>query len=322
MRDGRRAVSCRMIVVVGSLNMDVVVRVKEYPKPGETILGSDYETTPGGKGANQAVAAARMGAEVRMIGKVGRDDYGRQLVDALAADGVATDRVVASDAPTGAAFISVLDSGENTIIVSSGANFRLEPDDLSASDFEGCKVLLLQLEVPLPTMRRAAELATAAGAYVILNAAPAMSLTKDDLANVDLLVVNELEAHALCGVLPNSEEEAFRAMDLLRALGADSVLLTMGARGAVWLRDGQRGSTAAYAIEPVDTTGAGDSFIGALGAALADGLDWEVALSRASATGALTATREGAQRSMPRKADVEAFMAESGHRREAPENER
>jgi ribokinase len=314
------------IVVVGSLNMDLVVSVPRFPVAGETLLGGDYARHPGGKGANQAVAAARAGGDVAMIGRVGADAFGEALIGGLATDGVATEAVVAlADAPTGVAFISVDPNAQNTIIVAPGANARLAPDDLEPARFAGARVVLLQLEVPLATTLRAAELGRAAGARVVLNLAPAQPLTAAQLAHVDLLLVNETEAAILTGI---AAEEVARAPERAAAALADLVpaaVLTLGAAGAAWAEAGagaadtsadDRGSGAGdatglvpgFAVDAVDTTAAGDAFAGALAVRLARGAPLAEAVRHANAAGALAATRPGAQPSLPNAAELDAFL--------------
>ena len=225
------------IVVVGSLNMDLVVRTPRLPRPGETIIGGEaFQTLPGGKGANQAVAAARLGAQVTMVGCVGEDDFGRALLANLEAEGV-DHRFVRRDeeAATGVAFIVVDDEGQNSIVVASGANHRLTPADVEAAGelFAGAEMLLLQLESPLAVVQRAAEVARAHGVTVILNPAPAQPLPPELLALVDVLVPNESETALLSGQPVGEEEEAAAAAGALRRQGVETVILTLGARGAL-----------------------------------------------------------------------------------------
>ena len=301
-----------MIVVVGSLNADLVVPVDRFPQPGETLLGGDHARHPGGKGANQAVAAARAGARVRMIGRVGDDALGAWLRDGLASDGIETDTVVRlAGVPTGAAFISVGPGGQNVIIVSPGANARLRPEDLRAEAFDGASVLLLQLEVPLDTTLAAAALARRAGARVVLNLAPATHLDAGALRDVDVLVVNEHEAALLASsdadAVATAPEGAARSLTEL----VPTVVITLGAAGAVWAeRDGPTGHVPGFAVRAVDTTAAGDAFVGALGAALDAGADLREALRRANAAGALAVQAHGAQPSLPSAEAIDAFLRE------------
>lgn len=309
------------IVVVGSINMDLVVRVKRHPEPGETLLGSDYETHHGGKGANQAVAAARMlarnpqakgstssqGLGVRMIGRVGQDAFGQQLRSALKHEGINVHATLPIAAPTGVAFIAVNEEGQNTIIVSPGANHRLRPENLSPAEFEGARVVVLQLEIPLETVRRAAELGRQAGAKVILNAAPVQKLPDRLLEHIDILVVNESEALGLSGVLPDSPEMALEVAGVL-AEKVPTVIITLGEQGAVWVSPEGRGHQSALEIEVADTTGAGDAFIGALATAICEGKTMPHAVQRGCVAGALAATKTGAQSSLPWREDVNARL--------------
>lgn len=312
------------IVVVGSLNMDLVVKVKRHPIPGETLLGSDYETHHGGKGANQAVAAARMSrrtlltakgattaaaqsAGVRMIGRVGQDEFGNQLRNALKREGINVNATIPIAAPTGVAFIAVNEKGQNTIIVSPGANHRLRPENLSPAEFEGAQVVVVQLEIPLDTVRRAAELGRKAGARVVLNAAPVQKLPDRLLEYIDILVVNESEAFGLTGVLPDSPEMALEVAGVL-AEKVPTVIITLGEQGAVWVSPEGRGHQPALEIEVVDTTGAGDAFIGALATAICEGKAMPHAVQRGCVAGALAATKTGAQSSLPWREDVNARL--------------
>ncbi|GIW25362.1 MAG: ribokinase [Meiothermus sp.] len=301
--------------------MDLVVRVKRHPLPGETLLGSDYETHYGGKGANQAVAAARMlkrttskasaaptqGIGVRMIGRVGQDEFGSQLRNALKREGINVNATIPIAAPTGVAFIAVNDEGQNTIIVSPGANHRLRPENLSPAEFEGAKVVVLQLEIPLETVRRAAELGRQAGARVILNAAPAQKLPDKVLEYVDILVVNASEALGLTGVLPDSPE---MALEVAQVLGAKvpTVIITLGEQGAVWVAPEGSGYQPVPKVEALDTTGAGDAFIGALATAICEGQALPQAVQLGCVAGALAVTKVGAQSSLPWREDVSARL--------------
>ncbi|GEM90638.1 ribokinase [Oceanithermus desulfurans] len=297
------------VLVVGSLNMDLVVAVERHPKPGETVIGGDLQRFPGGKGANQAVAAARLGARVRMVGRVGADAYGAELKRGLEAEGIETAEVAEIEAPTGVALISVSADGQNAIVVSPGANARLRPEDLNPERFAEAAVVVLQLETPLETVRRAAELGRAAGARVLLNAAPAQELPAELLAAVDVLVVNEFEAARVAGAPePETPEEALAlARELARRVPL--AVVTLGARGLVWAGTEGEGALPAFKVKPVDTTAAGDAFVGGLAAALAAGEPLEAALRFASAAGALAATRPGAQPSLPTADEVAGLLS-------------
>jgi ribokinase len=285
------------------------VAVARFPAPGETVLGGDVARHPGGKGANQAVAAARAGARVAMVGRVGRDGFGEELLLALAGDGVDASRVLPlDDVATGMAFIEVGPGGQNRIVVASGANARLDPDALERGAFAGARVVVLQLEVPLPTGRRAARLGREAGARVVLNLAPAERLSADDLADVDVLVVNESEAALLTGLV---EEDVAASPDGALALLARLVpatVVTLGAAGAAWHDGDAVGRVAGIDVTPVDTTAAGDAFVGALAARLAEGATLAEAVAFGNAAGALAVTGRGAQPSLPTRRAIERLL--------------
>ncbi|HYN89126.1 MAG TPA: ribokinase [Ardenticatenaceae bacterium] len=298
------------IVVVGSLNIDLVVRTARLPRPGETVRGDQFYTAPGGKGANQAVAAARMAGpdlDVIMIGRVGQDEFGRVLRQSLAEAGAVVDHVEAVAGPSGNAMISVEASGQNCIIITAGANGRLTVEDMNrvASTLRGADTLLLQLEVPLPVVERAAELAASGGARVVLNPAPAPdgALPRTLLQHVAILVPNETEAEALTGT---TDQHA--AAETLRSWGVQTVIITLGERGALVATPAGSEIIQAFDVTAVDTTAAGDAFLGALAVALAEGKDLFHALRFASAAGALTCTIPGAQPALPWRSTVDSFL--------------
>jgi ribokinase len=291
----------KSIVVVGSLNIDLVVRTAQLPTPGQTVRGQEFNTYPGGKGANQAVAAARLadeGVTVHMVGRVGEDEFGDPLLKSLGESGVNTDQVKKVPGPTGNAMIAVEDSGENFIIISAGANGELEAGDMDdvAPLLRQADVLLLQLEVPLPVIERAATIASEAGALVILNPAPAPEkpLPASLLKHVSILVPNETEAMALA-----NEDDPAVATEKLFDLGVPALVLTQGAEGALVVGSSCVQAVPAFPITPVDTTAAGDAFVGALAVALIDGQPLPDAVRFAAASGALAATKPGAQPSLP-----------------------
>ncbi|RFS82612.1 ribokinase [Actinomadura spongiicola] len=295
------------VVVVGSVNADLVVGVDRRPAPGETVLGSDLATHPGGKGANQAVAAARLGARAALVGRIGDDGHGALLRGALAADGVGLDRLATTPGvPTGVAMITVGPDGDNSIVVSPGANARLDPADVArARDvIAGASVVSLQLEVPLPAVEAAARIAAEAGGRVVLNLSPPAAVPDELLALCDPLVVNEHEAAFLLGAGARAEDPAAMAAALARS-GPRSVVVTCGADGAV-VADGAgpegAGGTVRIAsptVEPVDTTGAGDAFTAALCLRLARGDSPPDAARLAVRAGAAAVRRPGAQSSFP-----------------------
>ena len=294
------------IVVVGSLNMDLVVRSPRHPQPGETLLGSEFHTFPGGKGANQAVAAARLGGQVKMIGRVGADAFGSSLIQTLAQDGVDTSQVRQLGGATGVALITVDDAGQNTIVVVPGANGELSPLDLSSAEstFEGASVVVMQLEVPLLTVTCAVDLAHRHGARVVLNPAPAQPLGTTLLKQVDVLIPNQPEAALLTGVAFASD-----AAKRLLASGVRSVIVTLGEDGVLIAEGKTETHLTAHRVTVVDTTAAGDAFVGAFAVALSEGRSTSDAAAWGNAAGALAVTRAGAQPSLPTRAEWEQFLA-------------
>ena len=301
------------ITVVGSLNMDFVVQVAALPRPGETVKGSAFATIPGGKGANQAVAAGRLGGRVRMVGRVGDDVFGRQLVESLARAGVDTTAVEATaGTPTGVALIPVESGGQNQIVVAPGANGSLTPDDV-ARGLRGLAggLLLLQLESPLEAVARAAHIGHEAGASVVLDPAPARELHPSLLAEVSCLTPNESEATALLGRRQDalSLAEAPEVARALRARGPRIVILKLGAQGA-YVDEGSGGRHfPAPRVDAVDATAAGDTFNGALAVALAEGRSLHEAVAFANVAAAISVTRKGAQASIPTRTEVDAKLA-------------
>lgn len=288
------------VLVAGSANLDFVVRAAHVPAPGETVLGREFATFPGGKGANQAVACARAGgAYTRMLLALGDDPYGTVLDRALAEAGVERHVIRAPDVASGTAFICLSDDAENAITVAPGANMQLRPHHLPS--LRGVSHLLLQLETPLETVASFAHIAHAAGVRVVLNAAPATALPAGLLDDVDLLVVNEGELATLAG--PGTLEAQ------LARLPVPCVVVTLGARGCVARRGGELLLQPAFPVAAVDTTAAGDTFCGALAARLAQHASLAEALRFASAASALACTRLGAQTSVPARAEVDAWLA-------------
>jgi ribokinase len=299
------------VCVVGSLNMDLVVTAPRLPEVGETVTGGTFATFPGGKGANQAVAAARLGARVAMVGRVGADAFGEQLVGGLRREGVDVTHVrVDADAATGVAFITVDGAGRNTIVVASGANMRLAPADVDAAAavLGRARVLLVQLEVPVEVVLHAARLARAQGALVCLDPAPAAPLPDELWRLVDVVNPNETEARALTGLPVTTVDDARRAAEALRARGARAAVVKLGERGAYYLSAADGGHVPARPVTAVDTTAAGDAFAAALGVALGEGRPLAEAVAFATWTAALKVTRLGAQ-ALPTRTEVEAAMA-------------
>ena len=301
------------IVVVGSLNMDLVAYTSRLPEMGETLLGQDFQTFPGGKGANQAVAAARLGASVTMIGKVGADSFGKSLMENLQTNGVNTDHIFKDPQySTGTAVITVDSEGRNTIVVISGSNFQLTPQDIDQCRqvIAAADVLLLQLETPIETVTRAAQIASENGVKVLLNPAPAQALPDELYTLVDVIIPNETEAALLTGSPVKNQDQVVQAAQILLKKGADNVLITLGKQGAVWLDAAGTRFVSAFTVNAVDSTAAGDAFIGGLGCALAQQMNIEDAMRWGSAAGALAVTRKGAQSSLPSKRELEDFLAQ------------
>ncbi len=305
-----------LVRVVGSLNLDLVVRVPHHPGPGETVLGSDYATYPGGKGANQAVAAARAGAQVEMWGAVGSDGFGRFLKENLDQNGVDTRHLRELEGPSGIALITVDRAGQNRIVVSPGANGRYTPAHLPP--WTAAALVLLQLEIPLATVQAVAEQAFAQGIPVLLNPAPVAPLPGSLLRQVRYLVLNESEAAALAQSPVETPAQAEKVAQALQQQGIPTVIITLGGAGLVWADGEERGHLPAHPVLVVDTTAAGDSFCGALAACLAAGKSLREALRFANAAAALCVTRPGAQPSLPHRAEIEAFLAASGSHRQSP----
>jgi len=302
------------VLVVGSINMDLIVRCRQMPRPGETVLGQDFHTAPGGKGANQAVACARLGAETTMVGRVGEDDFGRSLLAGLAADGVKVEPVqVTSGVASGVALIVLEEEGDNRIVVASGANAMIGAEDAARAEalLDRCDVVLMQLEVPLAVVKRVAAAAKARDVRVVLDAGAATRDAADShlFASLDVLSPNEAETEVLTGLSVRTLEEARLAARALWEMGAAQVVLKLGSRGALWFRAGVERHVPAFSIDPVDTTAAGDAFTAGLAVALASGEGMDECLRRASAAGALACLTLGAQPSMPTRAQVDVFLA-------------
>ncbi len=290
------------VVVVGSINADLVLQVGRHPAPGETVLGSTSAVLAGGKGANQAVAAARLGASVAMVGAVGSDAYARTALSGLRDAGVDLTHVAAVDGPTGLAVVTLADDGENSIVVVPGANTAVTPDvvDRATDLLARARVVVLQAEIPLAAVTRAAQAAHARGVRVLLNVAPAAALPAEVIALADPLVVNEHEAAVLLGRPVGAPEEAAAG---LAALGAASVLVTLGPAGVTGRTGGRTWSLPARTVTARDSTGAGDAFVGAVAAGLAAGRDLREATEHAVRVAAFSVLRLGAQSSYPRKDD-------------------
>ena len=302
----------KKLVVLGSVNADHVLSVPRFPKPGETLVGSGYHIAYGGKGANQAVAAGRTGANIAFIACVGGDDIGARMKEQFARDGMDIQAVMAIDGTTtGVAMIWVSADGENCIGISAGANAELTPARLQPHLplINEADVLLMQLESPLNTVEAAAQAARAAGTKVILNPAPAQPLSESLLRLIDVITPNETEAQALTGVVVNTEADAQKAANILHDYGIATVLITLGAKG-VWLSEQGKGELIpGFRVQAVDTTAAGDTFNGALVTAQLEGKPLRDAIRFAHAVAAISVTRSGAQPSIPLRAEVDEFLA-------------
>ena len=302
------------VVVVGSINMDLVIRLAKLPRPGQTVVARESVEVPGGKGANQAVAAARLGASVSMVGRVGDDGFGERLRAGLASAGVDVRHVIETEqCASGLAVVTVEDSGENAIAVVPGANGRLSAEDVADAEktIRSADLLLVQLEAPLETVAAAASLARRHQVLTVLDPAPAPASLPDGLFPVDVLCPNESEAAAMTGASLETPGDVERAAIELRRLGARHAVVTLGSRGAM-LCSGDGDDTCltipASKIEPVDTTAAGDAFAAALGVWLATGHNIAEAVRFACAAGAIAASRPGAQPAMPTRAEIMAML--------------
>ena len=299
--------SAPQILVLGSLNMDLLLRVPRAPQAGETLIGHSLALLPGGKGGNQAVSCARQGGRVRLLARIGDDADGRALRDALAQDGIALDALqVDPQEPTGRALVMLEDSAQNRIVVLPGANATLQADEAAlARQLQGAQFFVTQLESPLPVVLAAVAAAHRAGCPVLLNPSPMQPLPDSLWPQLDTLVVNEIEAAAYAGCAVTTPEEAVAAGQALRARGALRVVVTLGAQGAVTVEQGGCRWQPAPQVQAVDTTAAGDTFAGALAVALAQGQSLAQATARGVRAAAVCVTRVGAQVSIPTAAEVD-----------------
>jgi ribokinase len=305
------------VLVVGSANVDMIVQSERLPRPGETVVGGEFSTAGGGKGANQAIAARRLGADVAFVARVGQDGPGQFTLDALRAEGLDLAwMTVDPDAATGVALILVDRDGQNMISVASGANSHLSVEDVQRASpvFATARVLVTQLEIPLDTTRAALTLARAHGLITILNPAPARPVPDDIFALADWLTPNELEATALAGLVVHDPPTALEAGQNLLRRGARNVVVTLGAQGAVLVTPAETAVLPPFHVLAVDTTAAGDAFTAGLAVGLGLGKSTRHCLVFAAATGALAATKAGAQPSLPRHADVLALISAGSNR--------
>ena len=297
------------ICVIGSLNMDLVVNVDTMPKPGQTLLGGNFKEVPGGKGANQAVAMARLGGKVSMIGKVGNDSFGKTLINALNNDNVNTNHIHTANCSTGVAFITVDKNAQNAIVVAPGANFELSKDDIDKNIdcIKNSDIVVIQLETPLETVKYALQIAKDLNKYTILNPAPAIKLNDDIIKNVDLLTPNETELEIISEMKIESKDDINKAAKKMIEKGIKELIVTLGSKGSLYINEEKSFFKSAYKVEAVDTTAAGDSFTGALAVALSNNKNIEEAMDFASKVGALSVMKEGAQSSLPTLKDVDNF---------------
>ncbi len=297
----------KKIVVVGSSNMDMVVKTDHIPAPGETVLSGEFFMNPGGKGANQAVAVARLGGEVLFISKMGNDVFGKQFSQLFSDEGIDIRYILSDeDLPSGVALITVDEAGENSIVVASGANANLLCKDMEGAlaQIAGAGILLVQLEIPMDTVNYVVEYASKKGVKVILNPAPANTLSQELLECIYILTPNKMEASMISGIDVTDMNTAKKAAQIICSKGAKNVVVTMGALGAVICKNGECSTVAARKVQTVDTTAAGDVFNGAIAVAVAEGKDLEEAVDFACEAAAISVTRLGAQTSIPFRTEL------------------
>lgn len=304
----------KKVMVVGSLNMDLVASVERLPDKGETLFGSHFATFPGGKGANQAAAAGRLGASVFLTGCVGGDSFGSQLLDSMRESLVQTKYIQTGSATTGTALITVDSQGSNTIVVIGGANEECSTAqvDRALADVGEPGVLLVQNEVPAATVEHAIRTAKEKHWTVLYNPAPVRSFPLELLKSVDVIMPNETEAALLTGLPTGTVEEAAAAADKLLERGASHVIITLGDKGALYKNKNETEHIKPYKVKAVDTTAAGDAYAGGLAAAMAEGKTLKESMQFAAAVAALSVTKAGAQPSLPRREEVETFIKEKG----------
>ena len=298
--------SRKSILVIGSSNTDMTAKTAELPRPGETVLGGVFTMGAGGKGANQAVAAQRLGGNVKFICKVGKDMFGDNSIAQYEKEGLDTSGILRSELPSGVALIYVDSHVENCIVVASGANGDLTEEDIEKSrrDLENCDILLLQLESPIPSVLKAAKIAHNAGKTVVLNPAPACPLPEEIFQNIDLFIPNETELSTFSGIEVKDVESAEKAAAAMQAKGVGKLIVTMGSKGALICEGGPATFVPAHKVKAVDTTAAGDTFCGALCVAVSEGKSLKEAAEFACAASALTVQKMGAQNSIPYRKDL------------------
>lgn len=300
--------STKKIIVIGSANTDMVVKSGKLPLPGETILGGTFFMNAGGKGANQAVAAARLGGKVTLIAKVGNDIFGKQTIEGLKTENIIIDHVfVDEEAPSGTALIMVNDEGENCIVVAPGANARLLPADLSqVRSIAEAAIILIQLEIPMETIEAAAKMAKSNQQKLIINPAPAQPLSDELLNGLFLITPNETEASLLTGIKVVDTETASQAADIFLNRGVQNIIITLGKQGAYFQNNNLKFKVDAPVVEAMDTTAAGDTFSGALTVAITENMDWKEAVQFAVKAASISVTRMGAQASVPYRREIDS----------------
>ena len=300
------------IIVIGSSNTDMVIRCSRLPRPGETVLGGSFMMNHGGKGANQAVAAAKLGGDTVFIGKVGDDVFVHQTVEMLTSLGIDTRFLgVSATEPSGVALINVDEhTAENSISVASGANGAIRPADIDAAEevIASASLILMQLEIPIDTVTYAAKMAKRHGVTVVLNPAPAPSepLPEELLENVDIIIPNKTEAEVITGIAIDTPQDELRAIRSLHSKGISTVIFTLGSKGALLCQNGDCEEVPSFKVKAVDTTAAGDTFCGALCVGLSEGKEVRPAMIFANQAAAISVTRKGAQQSVPTRAEVDA----------------
>ena len=304
------------IAVLGSIHMDYVISLDRIPRLGETLIGKGFKMTPGGKGANQAVAAARLGAEVYMIGRVGEDAIGDELIENLKKNGVRTDHVKRAKTHSGVALIFIDSSGNNIIGVAPGADYHISKDDVDEAfrDLgDRIDILLLQLEIPVEIVEYAIEKFSEKNVKILLNPAPYRPLSREVLSKIFIATPNEVELELMSGVKIAGDRDLIRAgRRVIEKFGIENLVVTLGGRGAMIITEKEERLIPAFKVKPIDTTGAGDAFNGALAVALSMGRSLEEAVIYANAAGALSTLKIGAQEALPTSEEVERFLEESG----------
>ncbi|BFU60686.1 MULTISPECIES: ribokinase [Rodentibacter] len=300
------------LTILGSINVDHIISVPYFAKPGETLTGENYRIAYGGKGANQAVAASRLGANVAFIGCIGGDTIGKTMKNAFAQDGIDTTHIATIEQEmTGIAFIQVAQSGENSIVIARGANAYLNEQIVKQCEAQIAQsdCLLMQLETPIPAVELAAKIAKKNSVKVVLNPAPAQPLSDDLLSQIDIITPNETEAEILTGICVTDEKSAVKAAQVLHQKGIDCVMITLGAKGVFFSRKGEHKIISGFCVQAVDTTAAGDTFNGGFITALLEEKSFEEAIRFAQAAAAISVTRQGAQPSIPTKQETLDFLA-------------